>query len=267
MHLSFTVLRMRRNGSRCCWCRRSGALPPVCRLLFSEKIPQGPSVADPENNPTLFRRGGEGQFRVPRIRPRRQEIETRFEGNFFSATLTAAPSSSFCGRRAARATSAAGRRRCCCCSQRRAPLFSLFLRTVVVAVFSFLPLNFSAQPSFLIPQSGRNRNANFSHSHAPRRNREFRTRGAQPWATRANGNGTCRRPGREEPEHFHFSFPLCHPSLVVDNFPVTLSRGAVPQKKILFHRRDGRNRHFRRCCPLLLSVPTNPTCCDRHHTI
>lgn len=60
------------------------------------------------------------------------------------------------------------------------------------------------------------------------------------WVT----NGTCRRPGREEPEHFHFSFPLCHPSLVVvvvDNFPVTLSlslsRGAVPQKKNLFHRR------------------------------
>lgn len=54
----------------------------MCHLPFSEKIPQGPSVDDPKINLTLFRRGGGGQFRVPPRRPRRQEKETRFEGNF-----------------------------------------------------------------------------------------------------------------------------------------------------------------------------------------
>lgn len=106
---------MRRNGSRCC-CRRSGALPPVCRLPFSEKIPQGPSVADPKNNPALFRRCGGGQFRVPPRRPRRQEKETRFEGNFLPLLWLLPLLLPFYDRRAARATSAsAGRRRCCCC--------------------------------------------------------------------------------------------------------------------------------------------------------
>lgn len=241
MHLSFTVLRMRRNGSRCC-CRRSGALPPVCRLPFSEKIPQGPSVDDPKINLTLFRRGGGGQFRVPPRRPRRQEKETRFEGNFLPLLWLLPLLLPFYGRRAARATSASAGRRCCCCCCTFSDELHFFLCSFAPSSLPFLVFFHSAFQRNLLFFLSRNNPAEIetqisrTRTH-PRRNREFRTRGAQPWATRANGNGTCRRPGREEPEHFHFSFPLCHPSLVVDNFPVTLSRGAVPQKKNLFHRR------------------------------
>lgn len=178
---------------------------------FQRKFPKG--RASPIPRTTQHCSGGAAKdsfvFRGLDQGVKKKKLDSR--AIFFRYSDCSAPSSSFCGRRAARATSAstaaaAGRRRCCCCcSQRRAPLFSLFLRTVVV----FLVFFHSAFQRNLLLFLSRNNPAEIetqisrTRTH-PRRNREFRTRGAQPWATRANGNGTCRRrPGREEPEHFH----------------------------------------------------------------